>query len=253
MTNNSPALHDNGEYAAAAGRLRRMERRLIAAAFVIGAVFVLLLLAVKWPRYWEYIASEQTPMTWLQSVVWFGCGLLALLSLTLVYARRGFRLEAAVWLLLAGACFFLMADERFALHERVRDHWLKPADIRLLPWMGAGDFVILLYAVVALCFLVYIYRVFKVRKAAWIWFCIAAGLAAAAVVMDSFDVSRMSKDAERLEQTLEEIVELTSVLALLSAKLLMLNHNLMAWATPDSNVSGPAAADGTAETARRPL
>ncbi|MCQ6561085.1 hypothetical protein [Paenibacillus mendelii] len=205
-------------------RLLHMERWLIIAAFSISALLVLLMVAAKWPRYWEYIASEQTPMTWLQSIVWFGCGLLALLSLMLVYAKEGLRMKATVWLMLASACFFLMADERFALHERIRDHWLKPADIRLLPWMGAGDFIILIYALVALSFVGYIYRVFKARKSAWIWLCIAAGLAAIAVGMDSFDVSQMSKDTERLEQSLEEIVELASVLALFSSKLLMLGH-----------------------------
>ena len=221
-------------------RLQRMERWIIIAAFSLSAIFVLLMVAAKWPRYWEYIASEQTPMTWLQSIVWFGCGLLALLSLMLVYAKDGFRMKASVWLLLGSACFFLMADERFALHERIRDHWLKPADIRLLPWMGAGDFIILIYALVALSLVGYIYRVFKVRKAAWLWFCIAAGLAAIAVGMDSFDVSQMSKDAERLEQTLEEIIELASVLALLSSMLLMLVHYLSIWMEKGASLEEPS-------------
>ncbi|AJY74025.1 hypothetical protein [Paenibacillus beijingensis] len=209
-------------------RLRLTERLLIGSVFCIAVLFTLLLIAVKWPNYWIYVAAEQTPMTWLQSVLWFGCALLALICCTLVYAQGGFRREGVVWLLLSAAYAFLMIDERFAFHERVRDNWLKQTGIKLLPWEEAGDFIPLVYAFVALLFLVHIVRVFRARKAALVWFIAAAALFALAVGMDSFAVSNMSKGAERLEQSSEEIVELLAVSSLFSSVVLMLFHYVTA-------------------------
>ncbi|WP_274648845.1 hypothetical protein [Paenibacillus humicola] len=205
-------------------RLRRMERWVIAAGFAACAAFAALLAAVKWPDYWIYIASEQTPMTWLQSVLWFGCVLLALLCAMLNYARTGLGRETFLWLLLTAAFGFLMADERFAFHERVRDHVLKPAGIKILPWMEAGDFLLLGYAVIALLLASSIVRLFRSRRSALFWLIAAALLFAAAVGMDTFDVTRMTKAGERLEQSIEEIVELFADQSLLSSVLLMLTH-----------------------------
>jgi hypothetical protein len=210
-------------------RLHRMEHWLIAAAFITSALFVLLLVAVKWPSYWVYIAAEQTPMTWLQSMFWFGSVLLALLCCMLTYALEGIRRSSLIWLLLAAGFAFLMADERFAIHERVRDRLLKPTGIKALPWMEAGDFILLIYAVIGLLLSVFIFRLYKARRSALVWLCIAALLFATAVGMDTFDVSRMTKSGERLEQSLEEIVELFAVISLLSSVLLMLVNYLLAF------------------------
>ncbi|GGD83367.1 hypothetical protein [Paenibacillus nasutitermitis] len=208
-------------------RLHMMERWIIASAFILSALFVVVLAAVKWPSYWIYLAAEQTPMTWLQSVIWFGCVLMALLCCMLTYARDGFKRRPLNWLLLSAAFAFLMADERFAFHERVRDHYLKSTGIKFLPWMEAGDFILLVYAIVALALAVYVIRLYRVRRLALVWLIISGALFALAVGMDTFDVSRMSKAAERLEQTLEEIVELFAVLSLLSSLMLMVVHHVM--------------------------
>ena len=207
-------------------RLARIERSLLISVFTLCSLFVILLFVLKWPSYWVYIASEQTPMTWLQSVIWFGCVLFALVSLTLLYIQEGLSRHALVWLILSGAFLFLMMDERFAFHERIRDHYLKPAGIKILPWMEAGDFILLIYALAALAFAVPIYRVYRARRAAFVWLCIAAILFAAAVGMDTFDVSKMSKAAERLEQSTEEIIELFAVLSLFSSIWLMIGYYL---------------------------
>ena len=61
--------------------------------------------------------------------------------------------------------------------------------------------------------------------AAGVLLCVyAALLFAAAVGMDTFDVTRMTKAGERLEQSIEEIVELFADQSLLSSVLLMLTH-----------------------------
>lgn len=109
----------------------------------VWAAAVLVLVGAGWPRYWTYVAAEDTPMTWLQSVV------LVLTAAGWAVAAYVHRLRdgryAVPWLLLAVGFLGLGLDERFALHERIRDRILAPADIRIpfLPWVGAGDFVLL--------------------------------------------------------------------------------------------------------------
>ncbi len=59
-------------------------------------------------------------------------------------------------------------------------------------------------------------------------FVVGVGLAVLAVGMDSVDPARMGLDVERLEQTLEECVELASGLAFLGAAVAWLSTGLRA-------------------------
>lgn len=65
------------------------------------------------------------------------------------------------WWLLAGAFLFFAMDDRFAIHERIRDHLLAPRGIRVpfLPWIGPGDFILLLYALIGLALLPRLLRI----------------------------------------------------------------------------------------------
>lgn len=196
-------------------RFRIVERCWVGGLIGLSLLYVIGLIAVKWPRYWAYIASEMTPMTWWESIILFSCSMSAFLCAALIYVDSGLSRRVYIWCTLAAAFFFLTLDERFALHERVRDNWLEPRNIKLLPWVGAGDFLLLLYAVVGILFLRYVLHELRIRKAAMRWFLVAVFIAALTVIMDSFDVSRMSLAMERLEQTVEEILELGAMLAFL--------------------------------------
>lgn len=198
-------------------RFRIVERCWVGGLIGFSLLFVIGLITVKWPRYWAYVASEMTPMTWWESVILFSCSMSALLCAALIFVDSGFSRRVLIWGILAAAFFFLTLDERFALHERVRDNWLEPRNVKLLPWVGAGDFLLLLYAVVGLLFLRYVLRELRIRKGAMRWFLVAVAIATITVIMDSFDVSRMSLAMERLEQTIEEILELGAMLAFLLA------------------------------------
>ena len=198
-------------------RYRTAELLWTAGLFGFSILFVAAMIVGKWPNYWVYIASEMTPMTWWESMVLFACCLFALLNAFLIFIQNGYSRRVLIWFLLAAAFFFLTLDERFALHERVRDNWLAPRDVKLLPWVGAGDFLLLLYAIIGLVFLRYLFRELQLRKAAVRWFIAGAAAGAFAVILDSFDVSKMSLAKERLEQTVEEVFELGAMLAFLLA------------------------------------
>ncbi|MQA05285.1 MAG: hypothetical protein GEV07_22030 [Streptosporangiales bacterium] len=193
--------------------MSRRRGQLVAGAVVLWLLAPGLLAAARWPSWWAWIAPEQTPMTWLQSVV-------------LVLAAAGALLLAAIgapapriWLLLAVGLCGLAFDERFAVHERIRDGFLAPRDVRVpfLPWVGPGDFLLLGVALVGLGVLPFVWRALAGDRLARVAFAVGVGLALVAVASDSVDPARWSVAAERWEQSLEEVVELGSGLALLCA------------------------------------
>lgn len=200
----------------------RGRRLLVVALVAVWLLAPLALAAAQWPRWWSWIASEQTPMTWLQSVVLVlaaaGCLLVAhLLRLT-------GRPRARTWWLLATGFGALALDERFAVHERVRDGVLAPRDVTLpfLPWVAPGDFLLLLVGLAGLALLPLVWRAVREDVGARRALAVGVLLAVLAVGMDSIDPSTWSLAAERVQQSLEEVLELGSGLALLAAVVLRL-------------------------------
>ena len=191
--------------------------RVLAALLVIWVLVPPMLFVARWPSWWTWIAPEQTPMTWLQSVVLVlaaaACLLVGWLSVRLEHPHT------RAWWLLAGAFAALTLDERFAVHERVRDGFLAPrrVSVPLLPWVAPGDFLMLAVATAGLLALPTIVR--AVRPEPWALRALVTGvvLGAAAVGLDSIDPSTWSVAAERAQQSAEEVIELGSGLALLGA------------------------------------
>lgn len=208
---------------------RRGRRRLVGALAVALLIAPLLLMAARWPAWWTWIAPEQTPMTWLQSMVLVLASAGALLiahvrSLASDISRAGHTRtatgsRAAPWVVLAAGLMALAIDERFALHERVRDGMLAPRGITVpfLPWVGPGDFLLLLVGVVGLALLPMVWRAVAGDLAARRALTVGVGLAIVAVGMDSIDPSTWTTQQERIQQTAEEIIELGSGLCLLAA------------------------------------
>jgi hypothetical protein len=228
-------------------------RRWLVAALVGGWVLTSAgLAAVRWPRFWEYLASEQTPMTWLQSVVLVLAGAAALLVALLATRRPVGR--PVVWALLATGFVALALDERFAVHERVRDGYLAPRDVRVpfLPWVGAGDFLVLLLALVGLALLPAVWRLVRTDRWSRSSLLVGVGLAVVAVGVDSVDPATWTVAAERVQQSLEEVVELASALALLGAvvlRLVTVLEELLAEADPPAVHSAEPVRDGVGATA----
>lgn len=200
----------------------RARRSLVVTLTAVWVTAPLLLMAARWPSWWSWIAPEQTPMTWLQSV-------------TLVLAAAGsmlvgyiLRLSGAgdltAWKVLAAGCAALAFDERFAIHERVRDGVLAPRGVAIpfLPWVAPGDFLLLAVGLVGLALLPMVWRAMRTDRGASHALLLAVGLAVVAVGMDSVDPSTWTIQAERVEQTAEEAIEFASGLAFLAAVALRL-------------------------------
>lgn len=133
------------------------------------------------------------------------------------------------WTITAAAFMWLALDERFALHERLRDHYLKRTGIRLLPWMEAGDWLIPLYAVCGLAAVWALWRLFGRGVAARAFFAAGLVIAFCAVSMDTIDIRSLGKDSERLLQTIEECLETAAMTAFVSSFLSVLTGRLSAW------------------------
>lgn len=203
------------------GMRQRRVWRIVAVLVPVGAALAALgLVALQWPRFWVSIALEQTPMTWLQSVVLVLCAALTAELAATAYITGG-RRPALVPGLLACGFAFLALDERFALHERLRDAVLAPAGIRLplLSWMAPGDFVLLGYALAGLALLPAALRTVPGDRQGRRLFLAGVTLSALAVAADTVDVKSLPLAVERLEQSVEELVELAGGILLLLALL----------------------------------
>lgn len=197
-------------------------------------------------------------MTWLQSVVLV---LAAAVSLLIAYviamagepsaSETSTARDRTAWWVLAAGLGALAVDERFALHERVRDGVLAPREITVpfLPWVAAGDFLLLAVALVGLALLPMVWRALAADAAARTALAVGVGLAVVAVGMDSIDPATWTIRGERVQQTAEEVIELASGLALHAAVTLRLLGLLDAVTRPRD---GATAADpASAEVATR--
>lgn len=249
--------------------LRRVRRRWCLALVAFAVLAPLALAAARWPSYWLWIASEQTPMTWLQSVVLVLAAATGLLVAVLLRLHQAARRDRLPWLGLAAGFAGLALDERFAVHERIRDGVLAPRGVSVpfLPWVAPGDFLVLLLGIAGLAFLPVVLRALAPDAAARRLFVAGTLLAMVAVGVDSIDPSTWSLSAERLQQSLEEVVELAAGLCFWGAVTLRLLGLLMlptdtgtpvyvAPAVPERSVqsggSSSSAADGDRTEPPRP-
>lgn len=223
---------------------RRAGRLLTLALLALWLLAPTVLAAAQWPRWWTWIASEQTPMTWLQSVVLVLCAAGSLLLGHLMSVRSD--RSASTWCLLAAGFGALAVDERFALHERVRDGVLAPRGITVpfLPWVAPGDFLVLGIAALGLVLLPRVWRAVRGSAGARRALVLGVVLGAVAAGVDSVDPATWSLSAERLQQSGEEVVELGSGLSLLAAVGLRLLDALHALVDPPAAAVAAAPAAG---------
>jgi hypothetical protein len=207
-------------------RLQQLQRYLIVATIIFPALVVFLLIVVRWPSYWKWIATEDTPMTTLQVAVMYTIALFcwAIASLHHLRFNGGKSLR---WLVLGGGFFWLALDDRFAIHERIRDKLLAPRHVSIpfLP-IAAGDVVLLLYMAVGFLLLKWLWPIFQENKAIKRRFLAGVAVAALTVTVDAYDVHRLDMSAERFEQTVEEIFELIAQILFLQGTILALFKSL---------------------------
>ncbi len=204
------------------GRLRQIGIIVLWITALLPIAFVVMLIVAQWPEYWKWIVSEMTPMTSLETTVMYTTALVAFSACAQSWIRNN--PSFLDWGIFAAGFFFLALDDRFAIHERIRDRILIPHDVRVpfLPWVGPGDFILLLYAAIGLVLLPRFLRLFQGEARARQRLILGVVMAAIAVLMDSVEISQYDMATQRLEQTVEECVELL-------AQILFLHATFIAW------------------------
>ena len=187
------------------GRAATLRRALVGAAVATPPVVVAGLVVAGLPDYARLLVDEQSPITWLQTVLLVVAGVLA----GLLAARRwlaGDRLHP--WSLLAAGFVWLALDDRFLIHERLRDDVLAGRVPDVLPWGKSGDVVLLAYAVGGLVLTRSVLRALHDDRTARVAFVAALGLLGLAAGIDSVDPASLTRSEELAESTVEESLEL---------------------------------------------
>jgi len=176
----------------------------------------------KQPNWWENVILERSPMTWFESMLLWSCFMLSGGCLLFSILREE-KSKTILWVILVLGFGFLTLDERFALHERMRDGFFAPKGIKIpiFFWTSAGDFILLVFMVIGLLMLPKILKLFKERKTALIFFIIGIVFAVTAILMDSLNVHEMSIEFLRAEQFIEELFETTGMLFFLNSLFLL--------------------------------
>jgi hypothetical protein len=195
--------------------------------FLLTYLFVAFLFFARWPNWWEWTVPEQSPMTWMQSLLLFLNALIAAALGILCYLQNE-KTKKYWWFLLSCAFFYLMLDERFAIHERIRDSYLAPQNIKipLFFWTSAGDFLLLLYVIVAIAFIYPYLKLFRVRKAALYWLTSGFIVAVITICIDSISFKTYSRLMQNVQQFSEELLEIYVMIACIISLTLLLSFSI---------------------------
>lgn len=209
-------------------RIDTIEKYLIALSIALPFLLVIVFIVGRWPEYWKWIASEDTPMTSLEVTVMYTTALVCWVGGAQAYLKLD-QARSKKWIALGFGFLWLAMDDRFAIHERIRDHILIPHHISIpfLP-IGPGDFILLIYMMAGLALLPWFLAIFKSYKRASFRFICGVVVAGFAVLLDAYDWHSASLDAQRFEQTIEEIFELIAQVLFLQSCLMVVMAELRA-------------------------
>ncbi len=201
----------------------------LGAIILLPVLFTSALVIGRWPEWWAWVIFERTPMTWMESLLLFTAALTAATCAMFSYFQQNKR-NLLVWLFITCGFFYLTLDERFAIHERIRDKILAPnnLDISLFFWTSSGDYILLIIMFIGLLTLPFIIRTFREKFSALLCFISAIIVSATAIIIDSITHEGMSIEAQRMEQFIEEILETTGMMLFLSSFFLLSIHYLAA-------------------------
>ncbi|WP_256758716.1 hypothetical protein [Cohnella sp. WQ 127256] len=199
-------------------RSLKSEQLLLLVLWTIVFGFLLVMVVTAWPQYWRFVAAETTPLAWLESVLLvLIAGVSGLIAYVEALSGKSTRKVILGWVVVAIGFAWLAVDERFALHERIRDQFLKPTGFKLLPWMEAGDWLIPLYMISGLIALRWLWQLIGMNRSARLFLVTAILISVCAVGMDTIDIRSLNKGMERLLQSIEEGLETLAMTSFLSA------------------------------------
>lgn len=189
-------------------RIKTIENAIIIFLILFTIVFISILIYLAYPEYWLFINTENTPMTWYQSVLLFAISIFAFFNANLFFLKSE-KVYVLLWIIIGFAFLFFSLDEKFMFHEQIRNNILKPKNIRLnfLPWVGVGDFILMVYLLIALIALPFYIKTIKKFKKSLVFLLVGFLFCFFAILADSYDIEKMQNNTLRIEQFMEEISE----------------------------------------------
>ena len=183
------------------------------------------------PEWWTWIAPEASLAREINTAMLLATAAVA----AWIWWRRG-GLSDQTWsdwplLFLTIGFVGLAADERVAIHERLRDRVLAPRGVSLpfVPWGEPGDVVLVVVAIVGLALLGPVLRVVADDPVALRWFVAGVILAVVAVALDTLPIESYQLRNEIRFQSGEEAVELAGAACFLSAMLHLASRRPVAY------------------------
>ncbi len=200
------------------------------AANVLLPVFLVLYSNFIGKRYWYMFWGEGNAITWFSSVQLLAVALVAWANFHVagLLRDRDGPVESPhrwIWAVFAAGFVFLSLDERFELHETIRDEVLIPRGMfDGIPFIRPGDIGLWVYLLVGAGLTVFLLREIRRHRAALAMFLIGVALAGATTTVDS--LPRDIEPAYFWTSAFEEVGEIWAQLLFLLAFLLVVHSRL---------------------------
>lgn len=140
--------------------------------------------------YWTLFWDEDSLITWFSSIQLLLVGLVAWLNNGLAGVARSLEAGSSghshwIWLIFTAGFIFLALDERFEIHEALRDDVLKPASaIPDLRYLNPGDIVLYLYFLIGVVCAWYLFQELRRYPRSLVFFGAALLIALSSIVID---------------------------------------------------------------------
>ena len=157
---------------------------------VLIPIGLLIYASVTGIRFWWAFWGEDNLITWFSSVQLVLIGLVAYLNYSAASLWRGLGGEGNrgywIWLVFTAGFLFLALDERFEIHEALREGIIQShGEVSILPFARPGDIGMYLYLAVGLVLMVFLVSELRVARSGLLLFVTAVAIAASIVVVDS--------------------------------------------------------------------
>jgi len=189
-----------------------------ALTFVIPAVFTLYFISLKWPYWWKAVNFEKTYMTDMEAVILLLSALAGAAGFV-ISLKAGDRRDALSFFIVFLGFLYLGFDEKFAVHEFIRDHYLVQSGFKIpfITWTAPGDYILISFFLLGLITMPFLWNVIKKSRGSVIFSILAVLFAGTAIVIDSLDMEKAGNSLFRLEQFCEELCETTAMILFLNA------------------------------------
>ncbi|MCO4754148.1 MAG: hypothetical protein KC478_06685 [Bacteriovoracaceae bacterium] len=199
-------------------RLKNLRNYTVLGIFLINILALFTMVFSHWPEWWRNINFEDSVLTWYSSVQLIligiaGCTCFIWPHLT---QKRKLSITELMFPIVGLGFIFLSLDERFQIHEKLREKVFIPNQIGTnISGVGEGDFTHILFAIVGLIFSYFLYKGLRESKLSLSLFAGAILLSLTTVIMDTttpipadpMALSAIELHEGRLHQFTEEILE----------------------------------------------